>query len=161
VLWSQRHVLPLASPVGVGGRRDIPLAMRKRYEQAQALHDEAARLQRRHFRDLERTVPAEEREALDRRLNGLREAMEAQHFDRAHFESSFAKAEEAVETTLARWRKGELREYGESIAIAVAVALLLLELLARQAPPHAPAAAMRAVLAEQSFEVRPPLGGHG
>lgn len=125
VLWSQRHVLPLASQVGVGGRRDIPIAARKRFEQAQALLDEAARLQRRHYREYERTVTAEERETLQGRLDGLRESMDAEAFDRTAFETSFAKAEESVDATLSRWRKGELREYGESILIAVAVALLL------------------------------------
>jgi signal peptidase I len=125
VLWSQRHVLPLASQVGVGGRRDIPLAARKRFEQAQALVDEAGRLQRRHHKDYERTIPTEEREKLQERLDALRACMDAATFDRTIFETSFAKAEESVDVTLSRWRKGELREYGESIAIAVAVALLL------------------------------------
>ena len=125
VLWSQRHVLPLAAQVGVGGRHDIPVAARKRFEQAQGLLDEAGRLQRRHHKDFERAVPAAERKALDDRLGTLREIMEAERFERPRFEEAFAKAEESVDATLARWRKGELREYGESIFIAVIVALLL------------------------------------
>ncbi len=125
LLWSQRHVLPLAAKVGVGGRHDIPLSARKRFEQAQALLDEAGRLERKHHKDLERTVSAKERETLEERLTALRETMEADEFERSRFEEAFAKAEETVDATLARWRKGELREYGESIFIAVLVALLL------------------------------------
>lgn len=125
VLWSQRHVLPLAAHVGVGGRHDIPLAARKRFEQAQGLLDEAARLKRRHHKEFERAVPAADREALESRLTGLRDAMEAEKFERPRFEEAFAKAEEAVDSSLSQWRKGELREYGESIFIAVLVALLL------------------------------------
>ena len=125
VLWSQRHVLPLAAKVGVGGRHDIPLAARKRFEQAQGLLDEAGRLQRRHHHEFERTVPAKDRTLLEERLKDLRETMDAERFERPRFEEAFAKAEETVEATLARWRKGELREYGESIFIAVIVALLL------------------------------------
>lgn len=125
VLWSQRHVLPLAALVGVGGRHDIPVAARKRFEQAQGLLDEAGRLQRRHHKDFERAVPAAERQALEDRLGALREIMEAERFERPRFEEAFAKAEESVDATLSRWRKGELREYGESIFIAVIVALLL------------------------------------
>lgn len=125
VLWSQRHILPLAAQVGVGGRRDVPVAARKRFEQAQALLDEAGRLQRRHHKDFQRSVPAEERTKLEERLTALRETMEAEHFERPRFEEAFVKAEEAVDASLARWRKGELREYGESIFIAIIVALLL------------------------------------
>ncbi len=125
LVWSQRHVLPLAAQVGVGGRRDVPVAVRKRFEQAQGLLDEAGRLERRHHKALERSVSAEERKRLEESLASLREAMDGETFDRTRFEEALTKAEESVEATLSRWRKGELREYGESILIAVVVALLL------------------------------------
>ncbi len=125
VLWNQRYVLPLAAYVGVAGRRDVPVALRKRFEQASALLDEAGRVLRRHQRDIDRAIPEAEREALQDRMKALRAAMEAHPIDADAFEDSFAKADDAIAATLGRWRKGELREYGESIAIAVVVALLL------------------------------------
>ncbi len=125
VLWSQRHVLPLASFVGVAGRRDIPAPVRKRFEAANALLDEAGRILRRFKRDVDRMIPEQERELLHERLQNLRTSMDATPFEAPRFDECFAKADDAVATSLSRWRKGELREYGESIAIAVAVALLL------------------------------------
>ena len=46
--------------------------------------------------------------------------------------SALAKAEQLVTQHLGRWRKGELREYAESIGVAVAVALVLVVLWLRQ-----------------------------
>ncbi|HQK21135.1 MAG TPA: signal peptidase I, partial [Polyangiaceae bacterium] len=106
-------------------RRDIPIAVRKRFEQAQGLLEEAARLERRHHKALQSTVSAEQRSRLEASLTALRESMEAETFDRKRFEESLSNAERAVDSTLSRWRKGEIREYGESILIAVVVALLL------------------------------------
>lgn len=125
LLWNQRHLLPLAQYVGVGGRRDIPAGLRKRFEQAAALLDEAGRIQRRYQRDIDRMIPESERETLSERLDKLRAAMDAKPIDAGRFDEAFEKADDAIAATLARWRKGELREYGESIAIAVVVALLL------------------------------------
>lgn len=125
ILWSQRHILPLADRAGVAGRRDVPASSRKRYEHAGALLEEAARTMRRHHRDIERAVPAAEREDLQARLQALRASMEAKEFDQARFDQALTRAEQSVEKSLAPWRKGELREYAESIAIAIAVAFLL------------------------------------
>jgi len=125
ILWSQRHVLPLASYVGVAGRRDIPAALRKRFEQASALLEEAGRIQRRFQRDIDRMVPEAERASLQERLSHLKDTMDAKPIVGEQLDGALDAAEEAVQATLARWRKGELREYGESIAIAIVVALLL------------------------------------
>jgi signal peptidase I len=51
--------------------------------------------------------------------------MWADTFDTKAFDAAYVKADRAVFEHLGRWRKGEMREYAESIGIAVAVALLL------------------------------------
>jgi signal peptidase I len=51
--------------------------------------------------------------------------MAATPLDEELFIEDLSNADKLVARRLARWRKGELREYGESIGIAVAVALLL------------------------------------
>jgi signal peptidase I len=124
-LWSQRHALPGAGLAGVAGRSDLPPAMRRRFEDAVNLLDEADRIVERKERDIVRALSATDRERLHVSLDGLRGAMKKEPFEAEPFESSFTKAEQDVDLYLSSWRKSELREYAESIGIAVAVALLL------------------------------------
>src|SRR5437868_2975872 len=58
-------------------------------------------------------------------LDDLRGAMKKEPFDPEPFNAALAKAEHFVDLYLSSWRKSELREYAESIGIAVAVALIL------------------------------------
>jgi signal peptidase I len=125
VLWGQRHALPGAGLAGVAGRTDLPGPARRRYEDAGGLLDEAERIFARRRRDVERALTVQERDDLGASLDKLRDTMRKDPFDLDDFDSAFAKAEQMVETYLASWRKSELREYAESIGIAVAVALLL------------------------------------
>jgi signal peptidase I len=123
--WRFRHDLPLASPIGVGGRRDLPAAVRPRYEDAAALLDEARRILRTRRREVERELTTSEREQVALTLANLDRAMSNERFEQAEFDAAHARADRAVGEHLARWRKGEMREYAESIGIAVAVALIL------------------------------------
>src|SRR6185503_8827558 len=125
VLWGQRHALPGAALAGVAGRTDLPGPARRRYEDAGGLIDETERIFARRRRDVERALTVQERDDLGAALEKLRNAMRKDPFDLDDFDTAFAKAEQTVETYLATWRKSELREYAESIGIAVAVALLL------------------------------------
>jgi signal peptidase I len=124
-LWRFRHDLPLADRIGLGGRKDIPPAVRPRFEDAGTLLDEARRILRANRRDVERELTTSEREQLKQALDALERAMLADKFDPAEFDAAHAKADRTVGEHLPRWRKGEMREYAESIGIAVAVALLL------------------------------------
>jgi signal peptidase I len=124
-LWSQRHALPGAGAAGVAGRADLPPGMRRRFEDAVNLLDEADRILERKGRDVERALSASERERLFASLEALRAAMKKEPFEAEPLEVAFAKAEQDVDVFLSGWRKSELREYAESIGIAVAVALLL------------------------------------
>jgi signal peptidase I len=124
-LWRLRHDLPLAVAAGIGGRRDVPGKLRGRFEDAEALLDEARSLLRARRRDIERELTPTEREELMQGLDELERTMTADTFSAQAFERALGRADRLVGDHLARWRKGEIREYAESIAIAVAVALLL------------------------------------
>lgn len=125
IVWRFRHDLPFAAAIGVGGRRDVPAAMRARFEDASALVEEARAILRTRRRDVERELTASEREQVTLALSALEGAMSADHFDPQEFDAAHARADRLVGEHLSRWRKGEMREYAESIGIAVAVALLL------------------------------------
>jgi signal peptidase I len=125
VLWANRQRLPGSALLAPPGRASVPPAWHAEYERAAALLDEAERLRQRHRRQLERRAGAADREALENALEALRLAMAARPFEGPAFEKALAEAEAEVGAKLGPYRKGELREYTESIGVAVAVALLL------------------------------------
>ncbi len=125
LLYRWRHDLPLAAQVGLVGRVDVPKALRADYEHAAHLVDEATRILRKHRKNVERALPVRTREDLVTGIDQLRGTLESSHFDADAFADHYAAATKLVTQHLARWRKSELREYGESILIAFAVALLL------------------------------------
>jgi signal peptidase I len=123
-LWRFRHELPLAAHLSVGGRTGLPASLRRDYEAAAQLLDEADRILNKHRKAVERDVPASERRELEERLKDLRVQMDAESFDEVQFRNAFAKVTH-TSARLDAWRKGELREYVESIGFAILVALLL------------------------------------
>lgn len=125
VLYHFRHSLPWADKMGVAGRPGLPVDLRREYEHAGHLLDEARRILRKNKQAVQRDVPAKHRDALAESLGRLEEAMAADPLDRQAFEEHHQRAAELVDRHLARWQRGELREYTESILIAVGVALLL------------------------------------
>jgi len=125
LLWRFRHDLPFAAAIGVGGRRDVPQNARERFEDAAVLIEEAHRITGAKKRDIERELTTNEREAVAQSIAALEKTMIAERFDLEAFDAAHAKADKVVAEHLGRWRKGEMREYAESIGIAVAVALLL------------------------------------
>ncbi len=125
LLWRFRHDLPFAAAIGVGGRRDVPQNARERFEDAAILLEEAHRILRNKKRDIGRELTTGERETVEQSLSVLEKTMTVERFDLEAFDAAHAKADKAVAEHLGRWRKGEMREYAESIGIAVAVALLL------------------------------------
>jgi signal peptidase I len=125
VMWRLRHDLPFASAIGVGGRRDIPAKARARFEDAAALLEEAHRILRTRKRDVERELTSVEREQVTQAVAALDRAMSADRFDVQEFDTAYGRADRVIGEHFGRWRKGEMREYAESIGIAVAVALIL------------------------------------
>lgn len=124
-LWRFRYALPLAGLSGVLARGDLPPRLRSRFDDAVQLLDEAHRILRTRKREVERGLTRSEREELQDALDDLADTMAATPLDEELFAEDLRNADRLVSTRLNRWRKGELREYGESIGIAVAVALLL------------------------------------
>ena len=125
LLYSFRFWLPGATVAGIGGRAGLPAGTRKRFEQARALREEARSIRRAHAKEIERTLREEHRADLDSAIASLSDAMDAPSFDEQSFDHAYEAAIAVVEERLGRWRKSELREYGESIAVAVAVALAI------------------------------------
>lgn len=125
ILWRYRYDLPFAGAIGVSGRRDIPARARARFEEAGALLDEARRILRTQKKGIGRELTQSERDQVDTALKALDEVMETEPFDVSAFDDAHSRADRIVGEHLSRWRKSELREYAESIGIAIAVALLL------------------------------------
>lgn len=125
VLWYFRHHLPFSAPFSAGGRAGVPAELRRDYESATHLVDEAERVIGRHEKDvavhLGQTRLRELREAVE----ALSASLKAEPFDRERFAEAHSRAAQLTSEGLAPWRKGELREYAESIGIAILVALLL------------------------------------
>lgn len=125
LLYRYRHHLPFAAYLGSSARVDVPRELRHDFEGAVHLLDEADRLMRRHRTAIERQLSPSARDELGDALEGLRDEVDRESFDAAAFLPSYERASELVNRHLGRWRKGEFREYVESIAVAMAVALLL------------------------------------
>ncbi|MFI5298890.1 MAG: signal peptidase I [Polyangiales bacterium] len=123
ILWSLRWSLPGASEIGVGGRAGLPPEVRRRFELARALRDEARSIQSAHAKEIARTFRAEQRAEIDAALTELDASLDAPSFDEPRFDSAFESASRIVDERLGRWRKGELREIFESVAIAIFVAV--------------------------------------
>jgi signal peptidase I len=124
VVWRFRHVLPLAFAIGPG-RRDLPPKLRGRFEEASILLSESRRILKTKKKDVERELTTTERERVAAALDELERTMSDVPFAAPAFEAALGKADRAVGEHLSRWRKGEIREYAESILIAVAVAALV------------------------------------
>ena len=80
-LYHWRHYLPLATVAGIGGRSDLSRELRREYEHAAQLLDEAERILSKRRAAVERHVPSGARSELADALDALREAMEREPFD--------------------------------------------------------------------------------
>jgi signal peptidase I len=122
-LWAARHELPFARHALPPLRPGVPETLRSPFERARALLDEADVILTRHEKSVVRELSAREREQLKTDLDSLRAAIEKTPFDEDAFLDSLVKADGEVDVRLRPWRKSELREYLESILVAIAVAL--------------------------------------
>jgi signal peptidase I len=125
MLWRIRYILPFAAGVGVLARDDLPRRLRPKFDDAVQLIAEARRILSIRKKDVERALSKRERDNLAQALEQLEEIMRAETLVEDRFSSALAKSDQLVADHLGRWRKGELREYAESIGVAVAVALVL------------------------------------
>jgi signal peptidase I len=125
VLYGYRHALPGAQYLAGNERSDVPQKIRREFEQAGHLLDEAERIQRKNRGAVERALTSDSRGELSEALEDLRDAMSASSFDERAFLERYDRASRLVSKHLGPWQKGELREYLESIGVAVGVAFLL------------------------------------
>jgi signal peptidase I len=125
VLWRIRYVMPFAEAMGVLARSDVPPKLRARFDDAGLLIAEARRISAVRSEEVKRALTKRERESIEDGLEGLELTMWSERFDGERFSSDLAEADKLVAKHLGRWRKSELREYAESIGVAVAVALVL------------------------------------
>lgn len=125
VTYSLRYSLPLADVLGVAGRKGLPKESRGDFEQAGQLLDEVDRTLRKHKKEIEAKLTPDNLAELNQAMQRLSSAMSAPEFVLAEFETAYDAAAESSAKHLAPWQRGEVREYTESIIIAVGVALLL------------------------------------
>jgi signal peptidase I len=124
-LWAVRHHLPLARHAHPTMRDDLPPAMRAPFDRARALLEEADLILAKHEKSVIRELTLKEREKLKADIDGLRDAMERHPFDEDGFVDALVRADGEVDVRLGRWRKSEVREYLESIMVAIMVAMAL------------------------------------
>ncbi|HEX7669142.1 MAG TPA: signal peptidase I [Polyangiaceae bacterium] len=123
-LWSLRHQLPFADRLSVAGRHGLPREVRDDFEAAAQLVEEVERIGGSRAKAVERDVPRSARDELDAAVAALKTAMRREPFDVASFQEEHERVVRRARV-LDPWRKGELREYVESIGVAVLVAVLL------------------------------------
>jgi signal peptidase I len=124
-LWAARHRLPLSSHAHPPLRHGVPAELRQPFERARVLLDEAHGILEKHGSSIKEELSTKERERLRVDLAALDEAMQREPFDVEAFTEALVRADGEVDIRLGRWRKSEVREYMESILIAIAVAMAL------------------------------------
>lgn len=125
LLWQIRDRLPLAGYAFPPIRQDVPREARGTFERARQLLEEADMVQARNEDLIVRDLSARERSELSAALSALRDAMAATPFSTDDLSDAAIKADTEIQRKLGRWRKSEVREYLESIFVAVAVAMAL------------------------------------
>ncbi|MDB4944865.1 MAG: Signal peptidase [Labilithrix sp.] len=124
-MWAARHHLPLAYHAHPPLRADLPKGMRGPFERARTLLEEAESILERNQASITRELSAKERDKLRSDLVALEESMERVPFDEEAFIDALVRTDGEVDVRLGRWRKSEVREYAESILVAIAVAMAL------------------------------------
>lgn len=125
VFWALRSRLPLASHAYPPLRADLPSRMGGPFEHARALLEDAEAIFNQNRNAILRDVPLQQRNTLKASLNALEDEMTKEPFDEDAFCRALERAEAEVDEHLGRFRKSEIREYAESILVAIAVALTL------------------------------------
>jgi signal peptidase I len=123
--WMARHRLPLASHAYTPLPEGVAENLRSAFERARTLLDEAESILEANKSTLSRDVSNKERQKLRDALDELDTTMRASPFHERSFVDALLRADGEVEVRLGRFRKSEIREYVESIFVAIAVALCL------------------------------------
>jgi len=125
LIYGMRYSLPLAAQVGVAGRPGLPKESRKDFEHAGQLLDEVQQVLRKNKLEVDKGLSSQKRSEVDVAMQSLESAMAAPSFSIEVFEDAYDEAAAVASKHLNPWQRSEVREYTESIIIAVGVALLL------------------------------------
>lgn len=123
LFYQLRYSLPFVERLGIAGRSGLPKSRRREFEQASQLLEDTQLTMGRHAKELEKKLTPEARTELDASLASLRAAMSAPEFSVAAFDEALEGVLAMTARHLGGYQRGEVREYGESIFIAVAIAL--------------------------------------
>ncbi len=124
-LYQLRYRLPLAEQLGMAGRTDVPPELRAKVEEAAQLLEETRRITRRRAKQLTRDLHRQQREELEQAQRKLAAELDRDAFDPEAFQARYAELGKLADRHLDAWRKSPLREYAESIGVALLVALVL------------------------------------
>ncbi len=130
VVWFARHQLPLAAHAHLPIPAGVSTELRPDFERARALCEEAVHIRNKNARAYAKQTSEAQRKQLDDALRALRNAMYREPFRKKDLAEALRKADGVVTRILGRWRKGEVREIVEQLALAFGVALLLRTCLA-------------------------------
>jgi signal peptidase I len=123
-LYYFRHQLPFARHLN-SSTQAVPAALLQDVEAAKHLVDEASRIFERNEQAIAKELATSVREKIQHALADLQTTLETDPFPVELFRERFDLAHTLVDQHLAPWRKSEVREYVESIAVAVLIALTL------------------------------------
>ena len=124
-LWGARHQLPLARYAHAQVRGDLPPQLRRHFQRARSLLDEAEGILARNERALARDLTSEERGRIGSALEALRRSMQVIPFDATAFMDALKRTDADIDMRLGRWRKSAVRECLEVSLVAVVLALAL------------------------------------
>ncbi|APR99432.1 signal peptidase I [Pajaroellobacter abortibovis] len=125
IFWSMRYHLPWASGLYPSLPHNIPRRLCPLFERAQGLQEKVDSIFLNHQRDVERRLAAHEHQQVQRSIQQLFHAMERVPLDEYELVEALHQAEQDVDRILSPWKKSMVREYLESILMAVGMALLL------------------------------------
>jgi signal peptidase I len=123
-LYYFRHQLPFAEHLTDSGGV-IPRELLQEVEGARHLIEEVTRIFERNEKAVAKELAQSAQERIQSAVATLRTTVDANPFDKQAFREAFDRAHQLVDQNLAPWRKSEVREYVESIGVAVLIALTL------------------------------------
>lgn len=123
-IYQLRYALPFADRLGLSSARGIPAERRREFEDASHLLDDVARTLKTN-KEARAALSEAAVSELDGAMQELSAAMRQTPLDTSRFDSAREEAHRMAERHLSRFRRSDVREYTESILVAVGVALLL------------------------------------
>lgn len=127
-IYQLRYALPFADRLGLSSARGVPAGRRREFEDASHLLDDVVRTLKNN-KDVRKSLSEEAQQEIETAMQELSSAMHTSPLDIPRFDHAREAAHQCAERHLARYRRSDVREYTESILIAVGVALLLRSVL--------------------------------